>query len=94
MSGEKWKIQTGDVIELIPGHHFFKYVFARTNSEEKAPTTNREKRSLNEESSKGDACSRKRIHKVSDEESVIRNSNVLRCFRLLLNFPGSYRFLK
>ncbi|KAL8461355.1 hypothetical protein ACS0TY_032727 [Phlomoides rotata] len=75
MSGEKWKIQSGDVIELIPGHHFFKYVFASNNAEEKVQTSNREKRSLNEESSKGDACCRKRIHKVSEEESVIRNSN-------------------
>lgn len=87
MSGEKWKIQTGDVIELIPGHHFFKYVFATNNADEKVPTANREKRSLNEESSKGNASSRKRMHEVSEEESFIRNSNVFLCFRFLIKFP-------
>ncbi|KAL0363254.1 UNVERIFIED_CONTAM: Tyrosyl-DNA phosphodiesterase 1 [Sesamum calycinum] len=76
LSGEKWKIQTGDVIELIPGHYFFKYVPVANNKLEKFQGS-REKRPLNEESSKGKdlALSRKRMQKIPEEEAVLRNSN-------------------
>lgn len=82
MSGEKWKIQTGDVIELIPGHYVFKYVSASNNTEESVLTTTRGKRPLNEESSKGKdlARSRKRMQKIPEEEALFRNSNVLPLF--------------
>ncbi|KAL2244896.1 UNVERIFIED_CONTAM: Tyrosyl-DNA phosphodiesterase 1 [Sesamum indicum] len=75
LSGEKWKIQTGDVIELIPGHYFFKYVPVTNNKVEKF--SSREKRPLNEESSKGKdlALSRKRTQKIPEEEEVLRSSN-------------------
>ncbi|KAI3456414.1 hypothetical protein Pfo_013077 [Paulownia fortunei] len=82
LSGEKWKIHTGDVIELIPGHYFFKYVPVTNNTVERFPTTTRDKRPLNEESSKGKdlACGRKRMQKIPEEEALLRNSNdVLRC---------------
>ncbi|KAK6123983.1 hypothetical protein DH2020_042266 [Rehmannia glutinosa] len=82
LSGEKWKIHTGDVIELIPGHYFFKYVPFTNNKVERFPTTIREKRPLDEESSKEKdiACSRKRMQKIPEEEALLRNSNdVLRC---------------
>ncbi|KAL0353227.1 UNVERIFIED_CONTAM: Tyrosyl-DNA phosphodiesterase 1 [Sesamum angustifolium] len=76
LSGEKWKIQAGDVIELIPGHYFFKYVPFANNKLEKFQGS-REKRPLNEESSKGKdlALSRKRMQKIPEEEAVLRNSN-------------------
>lgn len=78
MSGAKWKIQTGDVIELIPGHYPFKYVAADDITESSMPTTTREKRPSGEGSSKGKqlAQSRKRVHRVPEEEAVAKNSNV------------------
>ncbi|KAL0398727.1 UNVERIFIED_CONTAM: Tyrosyl-DNA phosphodiesterase 1 [Sesamum radiatum] len=76
LSGEKWKIQTGDVIELIPGHYFFKYVPVTNNKVEKYQGS-REKRPLNEESSNGKDLdlTRKRTQKFPVEEAVLRSSN-------------------
>ncbi|KAL0442896.1 UNVERIFIED_CONTAM: Tyrosyl-DNA phosphodiesterase 1 [Sesamum latifolium] len=76
LSGEKWKIQTGDVIELIPGHYSFKYVPVTNNKVEKFQGS-REKRPLNEESSnaKDLALSKKRTQKFPVEEAVLRSSN-------------------
>lgn len=46
-SGEKVKIIHGDIIELIPGHHFFKY--ASTAAENNSSSA-RKKRASNESS--------------------------------------------
>lgn len=82
MSGAKWKIQTGDIIELIPGHYLFKYVAANDTTEGSTPTTSREKRPRGEESSKGKQLtqSRKRLNRVPEEEAVAKSSNVLPLF--------------
>lgn len=79
MSGAKWKIRSGDVIELIPGHYLFKYVAADDTTEGRKPTTTREKRPSGEESSKGKqlAQSRKRVHRATEEEALAENSHVL-----------------
>ncbi|KAL3627567.1 tyrosyl-DNA phosphodiesterase 1 [Castilleja foliolosa] len=65
LSGEKWKIHTGDIIELIPGHYFFKYAPVANNT--------RGKRPLDEENSKGKniICSRKRMQKSPKDEDVV-----------------------
>lgn len=70
ISGEKRKVRSGDIIELIPGHYFFKY----------APVTNnREKKPLNEESSKGKGFTHtgKRVQNIPDEEALVSDSNVM-----------------
>ncbi|KAG6416517.1 hypothetical protein SASPL_123948 [Salvia splendens] len=79
LTGAKWKIRSGDVIELIPGHYLFKYVAADDTSEGRKPTTTREKRPSGEESSKGKqlAQSRKRVHRVTEEEALAEKSHVL-----------------
>ncbi|XP_047938783.1 tyrosyl-DNA phosphodiesterase 1 isoform X1 [Salvia hispanica] len=77
LTGAKWKIRNGDVIELIPGHYLFKYVAADNTTEGRNPTTTRDKRPLGEESSKGKqlAQSRKRVHRVPEEEALAENSH-------------------
>ncbi|KAH6773794.1 tyrosyl-DNA phosphodiesterase-like protein [Perilla frutescens var. frutescens] len=82
LSGAKWKIHTGDIIELIPGHYLFKYVAANDTTDWRIPTTTREKRPSAEESSEGKqlALNRKRMHTISEEEALATNSNdVLQC---------------
>ncbi|XP_051128605.1 tyrosyl-DNA phosphodiesterase 1 isoform X2 [Andrographis paniculata] len=78
-SGEKWKIQAGDVMELIPGHYFFKYVPLSSNTIEDSPSRGRGKRPLSDDSSKGKgndgAPSKKRLQKTIVEEDLPRNSN-------------------
>lgn len=78
LSGAKWRIQTGDIVELIPGQYLFKYVAANETMEGRMPTTTREKRPSGEESSKGKqpAQSRKRMHRVPEEDALAKISNV------------------
>ncbi|KAL7130225.1 hypothetical protein ABFS83_13G120100 [Erythranthe nasuta] len=107
LSGEKRRIQNGDVIELIPGHYFFKYVPVTNITVENFATTSRGKRPLIEESSKGEkdlARSGKRIQKIPEEDApVVRDSNVqpnaiaegIRRFRISRdNLPSTFRLLR
>ncbi|KAG8385702.1 hypothetical protein BUALT_Bualt03G0072600 [Buddleja alternifolia] len=77
LMGGKGKIQAGDIIELIPGSYFFKYVPVTGETVETFSTANREKRPLNEGSSNGKDLARsgKRIQKVPEEDALLRNSN-------------------
>ncbi|KAL6546718.1 hypothetical protein OROMI_022439 [Orobanche minor] len=81
LPGEKSKIQTGDVLELIPGHYFFKYMPGANSKVERLLEPTREKRPLDEESSKGKnlTCSRKRMQINPDKEALFGNSNDLLC---------------
>ncbi|GER27220.1 tyrosyl-DNA phosphodiesterase-related [Striga asiatica] len=69
LSGEKQKIQAGDVIELLPGHYFFKVEILSSIITHKRP--------LDEGNGKGKelACSRKRMQKFSQEQTYVENSN-------------------
>nr|GMD02944.1 tyrosyl-DNA phosphodiesterase 1 [Ipomoea batatas] len=68
LSGERWKIENGDVVELIPGHYYFRYNALRN---EKSPNS-RNKRPLIEESntSKGQAHGWKKTRQVLGEASL------------------------
>ncbi|CAI9087769.1 OLC1v1021938C1 [Oldenlandia corymbosa var. corymbosa] len=69
-SGENLKIENGDVVELIPGHYFYKYVLLDSEKEENLRSNNR-KRSWVEES----GCSKKDhgiVRKISEDESEIK----------------------
>lgn len=76
LSGQKLKIDTGDILELIPGHYFFKYVtVARETNEISTPT--RQKRHLDEANascSKDHAFGRKRTRDMSEEEDLLKQS--------------------
>ncbi|KAL6554282.1 hypothetical protein OROMI_019955 [Orobanche minor] len=81
LPGEKSKIQTGDVLELIPGHYFFKYMPGANSKVERLLEITREKRPLDEESSKGKnlTCSQKRMKNNPEKEALFGNSNDLLC---------------
>ncbi|XP_052182395.1 tyrosyl-DNA phosphodiesterase 1 isoform X2 [Diospyros lotus] len=72
LSGEKVKIIHGDIIELIPGHHFFKY--ASTAAENNSSSV-RKKRAPNESSElvEGERENVKRKRQVSEDEALVRN---------------------
>lgn len=69
MSGERWKIENGDVVELIPGHYYFRYTALRNENSPKS----RNKRPLIGESntSKEQAHSRKKTKEVLGEASLV-----------------------
>ncbi|XP_073061478.1 tyrosyl-DNA phosphodiesterase 1 isoform X2 [Primulina eburnea] len=73
LSGEKWKIFPGDVIELIPGNYVFRYVSSINKEVETSPKTNREKRPLNDGSSdsKEHAFSSKKMQKAARDHNVL-----------------------
>ncbi|CAK9146811.1 unnamed protein product [Ilex paraguariensis] len=68
-SQEKLRIENGDVIELIPGHYFFKYVIVKDEKNQSSP--NKLKRASNEASklSEGEGLNQKRMRQVSDKAS-------------------------
>ncbi|PSS04715.1 Tyrosyl-DNA phosphodiesterase [Actinidia chinensis var. chinensis] len=74
LSRERVKIKHGDIIELIPGHHLFKFV---TLAAEKNSSSPSKKRRMNpkegSEVRKGDVQSVKRKRQVSDDEALARN---------------------
>lgn len=69
MSGERWKIESGDVIELIPGRYLFKYV--STAPKDETSTINKQKRPFSEESitDKGQMHGKKKAREVFQEEA-------------------------
>ncbi|KAL3519526.1 hypothetical protein ACH5RR_017675 [Cinchona calisaya] len=69
LSGEKRKIEDGDIIELIPGHYYFKYVTLDGKKNENL-TTNKQKTYLDGESSYGkdQVHIRKRTRDASEVE--------------------------
>ncbi|XP_019169528.1 PREDICTED: tyrosyl-DNA phosphodiesterase 1 [Ipomoea nil] len=73
LSGERWKIENGDVVELIPGHYYFRYNALRN---ENSPNS-RNKRPLIEESntSNGQAHGRKKTREVLGEASLVCSKN-------------------
>ncbi|XP_071934945.1 tyrosyl-DNA phosphodiesterase 1 [Coffea arabica] len=75
LSGEKWKIEDGDIIELIPGHYFFKYVASGGEKNEKL-MSNKQKRCWDEESSysKDRVRNKKRINGESELEPLAEQS--------------------
>lgn len=77
MSRETCTIRNGDVVELIPGHHFFKFV--ATCGEKNSSSPNKHKRASNEGnkvSEEDEFLSRKRIRQVSQDEVFARNLQV------------------
>ncbi|XP_016469226.1 tyrosyl-DNA phosphodiesterase 1 isoform X2 [Nicotiana tabacum] len=76
LSGERWKIESGDVIELIPGHYLFKYV--STVPKDETSTINKQKRPFSEESitDKGQMHGKKKAREVCQEEAS-EKGNVL-----------------
>ncbi|KAL2473374.1 tyrosyl-DNA phosphodiesterase-related [Forsythia ovata] len=70
LSGDKWTIGSGDIMELIPGHYLFKYLTLK-NME----SSSKQKRPLNEESysSKDKAGSSKKTRNISEEDALVRN---------------------
>lgn len=76
VSGQKLKIETDDILELIPGHYFFKYVtITREKNEISTPT--RQKRSLDEENascSKDHSFGRKKTRDIAEEEALLKQS--------------------
>lgn len=77
MSQERGRINHGDIIELIPGHYFFKYVTLATEKTSYSP--NKEKRTLKESSElcEGEVQCVKRMRQVSDDEALARKLQVL-----------------
>ncbi|XP_058194679.1 tyrosyl-DNA phosphodiesterase 1 isoform X1 [Rhododendron vialii] len=73
LSRERGRINHGDIIELIPGHYFFKYVTLAT--EKKSSSPNKEKRTLKERSElcEDEVQCVKRKRQVSDDEALARN---------------------
>ncbi|XP_031129904.1 tyrosyl-DNA phosphodiesterase 1 [Ipomoea triloba] len=73
LSGERWKIENGDVVELIPGHYYFRYNALRN----KNSPNSRNKRPLVEESntSKGQAHGWKKTRQVLGEASLVSSKN-------------------
>ncbi|KAL2501470.1 tyrosyl-DNA phosphodiesterase 1 [Forsythia ovata] len=82
LSGDKWTIGSGDIMELIPGHYLFKYLTLK-NME----SSSKQKRPLNEESysSKDKAGSSKKTRNISEEDALVRNlkEKLHSTFRLL-----------
>lgn len=64
-NGEKMKVMYGDVVELIPGHHYFKYLEIRGVAE--ADVVGLTERNV----------SRKRLRQIADDESLARALQVL-----------------
>lgn len=77
MSRERGRINHGDIIELIPGHYFFKYASLAT--EKKSSSPNKDKRTLKESSElcEGEVQCVKRKRQVSDDEALARKLQVL-----------------
>ncbi|KAK3035085.1 hypothetical protein RJ639_032587 [Escallonia herrerae] len=73
LSREKLTIKYGDVIELIPGHHFFKYV--ALVSKESAPSPSEQKRPCPEGSKlkEGESLGQKKARQMSEDEAFARN---------------------
>lgn len=69
LSGERWKLGSGDVIELIPGHYLFKYV--STAPKDEISPGNKQKRPFSEESitDKGQMHGKKKAREVCQEEA-------------------------
>ncbi|XP_070041891.1 tyrosyl-DNA phosphodiesterase 1 isoform X3 [Nicotiana tomentosiformis] len=76
LSGERWKIESGDVIELIPGRYLFKYV--STAPKDETSTINKQKRPFSEESitDKGQMHGKKKAREIFQEEAS-EKGNVL-----------------
>ncbi|XP_059623908.1 tyrosyl-DNA phosphodiesterase 1 [Cornus florida] len=72
LSQERLTIKPGDVIELIPGHHFFKY--AVSAGEEKTISPNNRKRTLDKATklSEGEPSGQKRMRQLSKDEAFAR----------------------
>ncbi|XP_070041892.1 tyrosyl-DNA phosphodiesterase 1 isoform X4 [Nicotiana tomentosiformis] len=73
LSGERWKIESGDVIELIPGRYLFKYV--STAPKDETSTINKQKRPFSEESitDKGQMHGKKKAREIFQEEASEKN---------------------
>ncbi|XP_049395468.1 tyrosyl-DNA phosphodiesterase 1 [Solanum stenotomum] len=69
LSRERWKLGSGDILELIPGHYLFKYV-STTRKDETSPG-NKQKRPFSEESiaDKGQMHGKKKAREVCQEEA-------------------------
>ncbi|XP_055826134.1 tyrosyl-DNA phosphodiesterase 1 [Solanum dulcamara] len=69
LSGDRWKIGSGDVIELIPGHYLFKYV--STAPKDETSPGNKQKRPFSDESiiDKGQMHGKKKAREVCQEEA-------------------------
>ena len=72
-TGEKAIITNGDILELIPGHYFFKYV---TMAREKCGENGNSMDALNTESNEG-SLSRKRMRPVTEDEAFARKLQVI-----------------
>ncbi|CAL5412027.1 unnamed protein product [Camellia sinensis] len=74
LSRERVKIKHGDIIELIPGHYYFKYVTMAPEKNSSSPSEKR-KRTPKESSepSESEMESVKRKKQVSDDEALARN---------------------
>ncbi|XP_047332976.1 tyrosyl-DNA phosphodiesterase 1 [Impatiens glandulifera] len=74
LSGEKVKVKGGDIVELIPGHHFLKYV--NLSDENKSSPVSNQKRKCNEvtqvDTDHRRAAKGKRIDN-SQDEAMARN---------------------
>ncbi|CAL5345833.1 unnamed protein product [Camellia sinensis] len=73
-SRERVKIKHGDIIELIPGHYYFKYVTMAPEKNSSSPSEKR-KRTPKESSepSESEMQSVKRKKQLSDDEALARN---------------------
>ncbi|KAA8519997.1 hypothetical protein F0562_014253 [Nyssa sinensis] len=73
LPAEKLTVKHGDVIELIPGHHFFKYIASA--GEKNTESANSWRRTKNErtEVGEGEAPSGKKIRQISEDEALAMN---------------------
>lgn len=105
LSGQKDNIENGDIIELIPGHYFFKYVNIAGEKNENSQII-RQKRHLDEEyCSKHQSFGKKKAPDVSEQsQETFRESNAkkmesssegIRQFRVTKDkLPFTFRLLR
>lgn len=74
MSRESYEIRDGDVIELIPGYHFFKFVSERNSLA--SSSQKRDGSGGNIVGEEDESVSRKRAKQVSQDEVFARNLQV------------------
>lgn len=85
-SRENATICGGDIIELIPGHYFFKYVILGGDKNVSFIDTHKRVSNDGREPGKCEALNGKRLRRLSEDEVSSRNSKVLPYKFIKLNF--------
>ncbi|KAK9151884.1 hypothetical protein Syun_010193 [Stephania yunnanensis] len=71
-SGESIRVEDGDVVELIPGHHYFKYVKLADDDENKSSPGTRKRSSIKGRAAEDDEELIKKKRQVADDEAFAR----------------------